>query len=76
MRSRSDVASGYPADELGAWATRARQWAQGNEPGDLPKIADDAAPANPRDVFVYFISAAKERNPAAAMALIRELGAG
>jgi len=26
-----------------------------------------------RDVFVYFISSAKERNPAAAMALIRQL---
>ena len=26
-----------------------------------------------RDVFVYFISSAKERNPAAAMELIRRL---
>ena len=32
------------------------------------------APALPRrDVFVYFISAAKERNPAAAMALLQRL---
>ena len=29
--------------------------------------------ARQRDVFVYFISAAKERNPAAAMALIAQL---
>ena len=28
----------------------------------------------PREVFVYFISAAKERNPAAAMALLQQLG--
>ena len=76
MRSRSDIATGYPDDELGAWARRARRWAQGAEPDDLPKIAADAAPAQPREVFVYFISAAKERNPAAAMALLRELGAG
>ena len=76
MRSRSDVATGYPDDELAAWARRARRWTQGAEPDDLPKIGTEAAPAQPREVFVYFISAAKERNPAAAMALLRELGAG
>ncbi|NUS39736.1 MAG: DUF72 domain-containing protein, partial [Lysobacter sp.] len=31
------------------------------------------AVAQGRDVFIYFISAAKERNPAAAMALIDRL---
>ena len=30
----------------------------------------------PRDVFVYFISGAKERAPAAAKALLQRLGAG
>lgn len=69
MRARSEIASGYPAEELAAWAKRARLWASGKEPGDLPKIVADAPPARPRDVFVQFISAAKERNPAAAMAL-------
>ena len=76
MRSRSGIASGYPADELAAWARRARQWAHGEEPADLPRIADGAAPTNTREVFVYFISAAKERNPAAAMALLQALAAG
>jgi len=76
MRSRSDIASGYPLDELNAWAQRARQWAHGSEPGDLPKIAADKPVPQPRDVFVYFISAAKERNPAAAMAMIERLGKG
>jgi len=33
-----------------------------------------AAADTPRDVYVYFISAAKERNPAAAMALLERLG--
>ena len=75
MRSRSGIASGYPSDELTAWAQRARQWARGDEPGDLPKIGTDAAPEKPREVFVYFISAAKERNPAAAMALLERLRA-
>ena len=76
MRSRSGIADGYPADELAAWAQRARRWAQGGEPGDLPKIEAETAPAKPREVFVYFISAAKERNPAAAMALIGRLRRG
>ena len=75
MRSRGGIVSGYPGDELDEWAQRARRWAQGGEPGDLPKIEAVAATAKPRDVFVYFISAAKERNPAAAMALIERLSA-
>ena len=53
-----------------------RQWASGDEPGDLPKIVDAAPPAKPRDVFIQFISAAKERNPAAAMALQAILARG
>ncbi|HSD18305.1 MAG TPA: DUF72 domain-containing protein [Thermomonas sp.] len=73
MRSRSDIATGYPAEELKAWAIRAREWARGGEPGGLPKIVDEAPPSKPRDVFIQFISAAKERNPAAAMALTRRL---
>lgn len=75
MRSRSGIASGYPAPELEAWAMRARQWAQGREPKDLPRIGPPATAAAARQVFVYFISAAKERNPAAAMALIERLQA-
>ena len=72
MRARSDIATGYPARELERWAGRARSWAAGGEPDDLPRIAPPAAgtlAGRPREVFVYFISAAKERNPAAAMAL-------
>lgn len=70
MRSRASVATGYPQAELDAWAGRARTWANGEEPDDLPRLARDPAPAaRRRDVFILFISAAKERNPAAAMAL-------
>ena len=75
MRSRSEIPSGYPQDELQAWAGRARAWARGGEPEDLPRITPAAAPRTPREVFVYFISSAKERNPAAAMALLGRLGA-
>ena len=73
MRSRSGIATGYPRDELAEWAKRAREWAAGGEPGDLPKIAADPPQSRPREVFIQFISAAKERNPAAAMALMRML---
>nr|CEJ24313.1 hypothetical protein XACE116_7530001 [Xanthomonas citri pv. citri]CEJ31090.1 hypothetical protein XACE116_7530001 [Xanthomonas citri pv. citri] len=37
--------------------------------------ASTAPARQPREVFVFFISAAKERNPAAAMALLKELSA-
>ena len=74
MRSRSEIETGYSAEELERWAARTRLWAQGQEPDDLPRITHNGMPlAEQRDVFVYFISAAKERNPAAAMALIEEL---
>ena len=74
MQARASVATGYPGTELDAWARRAHAWARGGEPDDLPKLEAAAVPAAPaRDVFVYFISAAKERNPAAAMALIERL---
>lgn len=70
MRSRAEVATGYTEPELAEWAARAHAWAAGRDPQDLPRI-DDAATGNgaPREVFIFFISAAKERNPAAAMAL-------
>ena len=70
MRARAGVATGYPRAELVRWAERARTWAEGGEPEDLPRLDEPTgAAAVPREVFVFFISAAKERNPAAAMAL-------
>ncbi len=74
MRSQP-IETGYPITELDAWVQRARAWSRGEDIAALPHVGD-AAPVLPRrDVFVYFISSAKERNPAAAMALIRRLGA-
>jgi uncharacterized protein YecE (DUF72 family) len=76
MRARADVGTGYPREELRQWAVRAGRWAAGEEPDDLPRIGPaPTKPAGRRDVFIYFISAAKERNPAAAMALLQELAA-
>lgn len=74
MHSRDEVANGYPDVELDAWAQRARTWAAGGEPDDLPRVEPAAKrKASPREVFVFFIGAAKARNPAAAMALQRRL---
>lgn len=70
MRSRELEHDGYPARELDAWAARARSWEEGGAPDDLPHVSSESrAACTRRDVFIYFISAAKARNPAAAMAL-------
>ena len=76
MRTRSQIATGYEAAELARWAQRARDWAGGGDLGELPHIDPVAPDGSPRDVFVYFISGAKERAPAAAKALLQRLGAG
>jgi uncharacterized protein YecE (DUF72 family) len=57
-------------DQLGACATA---WRDGAEPAGVPRVEPAPAPGAQRDVFMYFISGAKERAPAAAMALIRRL---
>jgi uncharacterized protein YecE (DUF72 family) len=73
MRARSEVPTGYPPAELQRWADRSHAWAAGDEADDLPRIGPPSPAGGPREVFVFFISAAKERNPAAAMALIELL---
>jgi uncharacterized protein YecE (DUF72 family) len=74
MRAQADEPAGYAPGELDAWARRVTTWARGESPADLPLM--DGAPPSPaaaRDVFVYFIGAAKARNPAAALGLIKRL---
>jgi len=58
MRTQSNCVTGYPVEALDAWARGAREWVK----------------RGPRhQAFIYFISGAKERAPAAAMELIRRL---
>ncbi|MFN4117667.1 DUF72 domain-containing protein [Acidovorax sp.] len=59
MRSQSDVATGYKPAAIAHWAEGVRTWTAGERA---------------RDVFVYFINGAKERAPAGAMELLRQLG--
>jgi hypothetical protein len=48
-------------------------WESGGVPDGLPQVEKKAAPKAKRPVFIYMISGAKERAPAAAMALIERL---
>jgi uncharacterized protein YecE (DUF72 family) len=58
MDARSEVAMGYTRPALKKWAAQAQQWSDGGR----------------RAVFVYFINGAKERAPAAALHLLKNLG--
>ncbi|MEP7057680.1 MAG: DUF72 domain-containing protein [Caldimonas sp.] len=73
MRTESAVKTGYPAAALDRWAARARTWVEGGEPDELPRVEASQGQTKARDAFVYFISGAKERAPAAAMALLELL---
>jgi uncharacterized protein YecE (DUF72 family) len=74
QKGNDALPAAYPPAELDKWAQRARLWAEGGAPSDLPMIEAGQAPeAKPRDVFVYFIHEGKLRAPAAAMALIERL---
>jgi uncharacterized protein YecE (DUF72 family) len=74
MRTRSENPTGYTPKELATWAKHAQTWAVGGEPKGLQRVEPAGKTGAPRDVFMYFISGAKERNPAAACALLEELG--
>jgi uncharacterized protein YecE (DUF72 family) len=76
MRAEEDEPAGYRAETLDEWAGRARSWAKGDTPEGLPVVAEGKKnPAYaPRQVYLFFIGAAKVRNPAAAEALIKRLG--
>ena len=69
MRSADGIPIGYTPAALDCWAEHAQSWAAGNDIVELPHAAVSQAENRPRDVFVFFISSAKHRNPAAAMAL-------
>lgn len=77
QKGEDTVKTGYQPKALDAWAARARQWAEGGAPDDLPCVDSTAPPKKqPRDVFVYVIHEGKIRAPAAAMALIERLAIG
>jgi uncharacterized protein YecE (DUF72 family) len=72
QRSRDEEATGYPPEALERWAGVAKAWARGHSPAGFPYVAE-APPPRGRETYVFFISGAKVRNPAAAEALIGRL---
>jgi len=75
MRSDAGLPEGYTLQALDQIAASARAWRDGREPAAVPRIEPPLPPTAPRDVFMFFISGAKEKAPAAAMALRRRLEA-
>ena len=74
QRGSNAIETGYATEDLDAWSARAKTWAAGGVPEDLPAVDTQHHPeAKPRDVFVYFIHEGKVRAPAAARALIERL---
>lgn len=71
-RSREEVATGYPGAELDRWADSAKAWARGESPDGFPYVTKPPR-ARARETYVFFVSGAKARNPAAAEALIERL---
>lgn len=73
MGTTAEHPAGYAPTALDAWAKRAGALAEGKPLDDLAPPVAEAMQAAPRDVFLFVISGEKERNPAAAMALIERL---
>jgi uncharacterized protein YecE (DUF72 family) len=72
QKAQEEEPNGYPDAELDRCAEVAKAWSRGESPPGLCYCADPVE-TRPRDVYVFFISAAKVRNPAAALALIGRL---
>lgn len=72
--AKAEVETGYDEKALGTWQVRAGQWARGEPADGIPTYGDKAGKKGKRDCFIYMINGAKERAPAAAMALLEKLG--
>jgi uncharacterized protein YecE (DUF72 family) len=73
QKTSEGIATGYKLPAIEAWAERARAWAGGGAPRDLPELTPPMRAKAKRDVFIYMIAGAKVRAPAAAKALIERL---
>ena len=68
----ADEPSGYDAAALEDWRARLHDLAAGRPARGLPLIGAEPE-TEPRDCFLYMIAGAKEKNPAAAQALLAAL---
>jgi uncharacterized protein YecE (DUF72 family) len=69
MRTDAGLPDGIVPEALDQLAACAHTWRAGLEPVGVPKVEAAVPSKQPRDVFMFFISAAKEKGPAAAIAL-------
>lgn len=73
MRTDARLPRGCTPQALARIAACCETWKSGGEPAGVPRIEPAPAAAAPRDVFLFFISGAKEKAPAAAMTVIERL---
>lgn len=75
QKGEDSIPTAYSEKHLDEWAARAKLWAEGGQPDDLP-YADPASKPQmkPRDVFVYIIHEGKLRAPQGAMAFMERVG--
>ncbi|MBC7987003.1 MAG: DUF72 domain-containing protein [Sphingomonadaceae bacterium] len=71
--SRESEPAGYAPGELDRWARVARAWRDGEAPKGLNYVEGAKPGGKGRDVYIFMISGAKVRAPAAAEALIARL---
>lgn len=69
----TEEANGYSSEQIDSWVDRAKSFASGSVPQDLPLIAS-ATDVVDRDVYLYVISGFKQSNPETAMEILRRLG--
>ena len=69
MRTESQLADGCTPEALDQLAACSLSWRNGDEPAGLPRLGAASSAGASRDVYLFFISAAKEKAPAAALAL-------
>ena len=75
QKGSDDEPACYPTGDLDRWVERAKTWAAGGTPADLPLADPGHAPERrARDVFVYFIHEGKVRAPHGAMEFASRAG--
>jgi uncharacterized protein YecE (DUF72 family) len=74
MRTQPGLPRGCSEQALDQIAASLRAWRDGDEPLGLARVSPaPASSGGARDVFLFFISGAKEKAPAAAMAVLERL---
>lgn len=74
QKGEDSIPTAYDPKALESWAQRAKLWAAGGQPDDLPLADASQEPEKRgRDVFVYIIHEGKLRAPQGAMAFMERL---